>query len=68
MGRNSLRAVVWPPYCHDEIWMDGECVMIFGAKVSRQYNPLVLNSDVVVMDDEAVTESAYPQEVTPFSF
>ena len=67
MGGNALRAVVWPPYCHDEIWRDGECVMILGAKVSEQYNQLVLNSDVVVLEDKAVAESDYPQDVTLFS-
>ena len=65
MGGNALRAIVWPPYCHHEIWMDGECVMILGAKVNKQYNQLVLSADVVVIEDKAVGENDYPQEVIP---
>ena len=65
MGGNALRAVVWPPYTHSNIWNDGECVVILGAKVNKAYNQVVVNSDAVVIEDEAVTESGYPQEVAP---
>ena len=46
---------------------DGECVMILGAKVNKQYNQVVVNSDVVVIEDEAATETDYPQELTPLN-
>ena len=67
MGGNALRAVVWPPYTHDDIWADGECVMILGAKVNIQYNQVIVNSDAVVMEDQAVTQNDYPQELTPLN-
>ena len=65
MGGNALRGVVWPPYTHNNIWNDGECLLILGAKVNKVYNQVIVNSDAVVLEDEAVTESDYPQEVTP---
>ena len=65
MGGNALRAVVWPPYTHNDMWTDGECVVILGAKVNKQYNQVIVNSDVVVIEDEAATETDYPQELTP---
>ena len=65
MGGNALRAVVWPPYAHHNIWNDGECVLILGAKVNKQYNQVIVNSDAVVLEDEAANESDYPQEVAP---
>ena len=67
MGGNTLRAVVWPPYTHDDIWADGEYVMILGAKVNIQYNQVIVNSDAVVMEDQAVTQHDYPQELTPLN-
>ena len=67
MGGNALRAVVWPPYTHNDIWADGECVMILGAKVNIQYNQVIVNSDVVVIEDQAVTQNDYPQELTPLN-
>ena len=67
MGGNALRGVVWPPYTHNNIWSDGECVVILGAKVNKAYNQVVVNSDAVVLEDEAATESDYPQELTPLN-
>ena len=65
MGGNALRAVVWPPYCHADLWLDGACVIILGAKVNKQYNQVVLNSDVVIIEDKSVAEHDYPQEIEP---
>ena len=67
MGGNALRAVVWPPYTHDDIWADGGCVMILGAKVNIQYHLVIVNSDAVVLEDQAVAQNEYPQELTPLN-
>ena len=52
-------------HSQQNIWNDGECLLILGAKVNKFYNQVIVNSDAVVIEDEAVTESYYPQEVTP---
>ena len=41
--------------------------MILGAKVNIQYNQVIVNSDAVVLEDQAVTQNDYPQELTPLN-
>jgi len=66
MGGNALRAAVWPPNTHNSLWVEGEHIIILGARINKAYNQVVVNSDAVVLEDEVATESDFPQEVTPF--
>jgi hypothetical protein len=47
--------------------MGGNCVVILGAKVNKQYNQVIVNSDAIVLEDEAAMESDHPQEVMPLN-
>ena len=42
MGGNALRAVVWPPYTHNNIWSDGYSFFIINIFRNRSYNHTII--------------------------